>query len=356
MQNKLKKTDERADLAYKLENELRDTKKRLGTGFIEIGRILREIRDNGYYVELGYETITDWLSSPDVSITPAWAYHFIAIYETFILEHKIKMDDLAGIDYTKLRDIVPVVRENPKKIEEWIDKARELRRIDLRRELQEFKVKREAKLHEKVTAEQKPLQQAIATLTRGNWLDESHVIEQNSVDCIITTPPIVVTKREYNERNGLDGAITVDDYAMVRTYYEKMVDEFCRVLADNRSMFIRGNMHNIFLIADILRQRGLMILRDIIWFKRRVKVQHNPFNLIKSHETILWVRKGMTHTNNLTEIERDVWEMANWEVMFGRFVEIATYEKQLVYDPFVENDGIMDIVNGLERRFIGNKK
>lgn len=77
-------TQERGELAFKLEQEAIQLKNRIGTDFLEMGRILKEIRDNGYYVELGYSKITEWLS--ERSISPSWAWTFIDIYETLVLE------------------------------------------------------------------------------------------------------------------------------------------------------------------------------------------------------------------------------------------------------------------------------
>lgn len=346
----------RAEYAFQLEHELRDVKVQLGTGFIEMGRILKDVRDNKYYVELGYETITEWFSSPDISLSPSWAWNFIAIYETFILKHQIPLKDLAGIDYTKLQNIVSVVNDDPKKIHDWIDKARELRRIDLKREVQEYKVATMTKRHvDSAGYDSEPIDSAFAQMTVGDPNEAMRDVTNLSVDCIITTPPVVVTQREFDMRDDTEQFIAVPDYNAVRNYYYDMVSEFNRVLINNRSLFVFGNVHNIFTIGDALRHHGFTILRDIIWFKRRVKVGHNLFNLVKSHETILWARKGTSHINNLTEVERDVWEITNKDILTHRFVEMATYPKHLVYDPFIENDTTMDLINGLDRRFVGNK-
>lgn len=356
----------RATRAFELENKLKTTKTNIGSGFLEIGKILKEVRDNQYYTELGYQSVAEWFSSPDVSISPSWAWHFISIYETFVLKHKITIERLSGIDYTKLQDITKVVGEHPEQVDEWIEKARSLRRIDLKRELQELRVQTNLEEYKKTiptkttavaqTYKSGDLQLAESWIAVGDWLENMRRITKESVDCIITTPPILVTKEEASLRDESEKFTVVDDYSKARGFYYDMLTEMDRVLTNDRSIFIFGNLHNIFTIGDILKDMKYTILRDIIWFKQRVDVHYNPFNLIKSHETILWARKGSTHTNNITDVEKDVWEISKKRAIIDKLVNISTYPKQLVFDPFLEDETLMDYVNMLDRRFIGIKR
>ena len=339
--------DDRATAAFELEEKLRDTKRNLGTGFLEVGRILKEIRDNNYYTELGYDSITEWFSSSDVSIAPAWAWHFISIYETFVLEHKIPVENLSNIDYTKLQDIVAVVRDDPDGVDDWLDKARNLRRIDLKRELQEFKVGQKTKqFADTIKTETKPdskktVEIPHSGITIDDWQKSIGSMADKSVDCIITTPPIII-----------------DNRVKIRTFYNSLVSEMKRVLTDNGSVFIFTNMDNMFQIGDILMDYDFTIIRDIVWFKQHIAIKEDPFKLLRSHETIIWASRGNvnTYVNNITDVEKDVFEIGKKNILVARFVEIGTYPKQLVYDPFLTDDSTMDLINSLDRRFIGNKK
>lgn len=338
--------EDRATKAFELEEKLKDTKQNLGSGFLEIGRILKEVRDNRYYVELGYESITEWFSSSDVSISPAWAWHFISIYETFVLEHKVPIKNLADIDYSKLQDIVAVVHDNPDELDEWLEKARNLRRIDLKRELQEYKVSQKTKeFAESIKGEKEEVAKSgtdlkYSGITIDDWQKSIATMSNASVDCIITTPPVILDKRP-----------------TIRSFYYSVISEIKRVLKDNGSVFIFCNTDNVFQIGDILFDLDFTIIRDIIWFKRHIDIKEDPFKLLKSHETIIWATRGNinNYTNNIVDVEKDVWEISKKNVLINRFVEIGTYPKQLVYDPFLEDDSLMDLVNALDRRFIGNK-
>ena len=84
-----KTSEGRAKKAFELEKKIKDLKFVVGKNFLELGRLLKEIRDKQYYLDLGYNTVTEWLNSPDVSISARWAWDFISVYEVLILEHKI---------------------------------------------------------------------------------------------------------------------------------------------------------------------------------------------------------------------------------------------------------------------------
>lgn len=131
----------RAEVAFSLEQHIKDLKIQLGHNFLNIGKTLKEIRDNEYYRELGYESISEWLNSPDISISARWAWDFIAIYEVFILEHKVDPQMVLETDYSKLHQILPLVRNETEnsKVEAWLEKAKNLRRIDLTREINEYR-------------------------------------------------------------------------------------------------------------------------------------------------------------------------------------------------------------------------
>ena len=148
----IKPTEERATVAFKLEKKVKDLKYGVGQNFLEMGRLLKEIRDNQYYKDLGYDTVSEWLSSPDISINPRWAWDFISVHEIFVEKHGLAPASVLEADYSKLHDIIPIVRKDPDKVEEWLDKATNLRRVDLRREIDEYKGKDDKDIADGATA------------------------------------------------------------------------------------------------------------------------------------------------------------------------------------------------------------
>jgi len=145
-------TAERGKIAFELEQKVKELQHSIGSNFLEMGKVLKEIRDNQYYRELGYDTITDWLQ--ERSISAGWAWNFINIYEIFILEHKLSPARVLETDYSKLSLILPIVKRHPDQVDDWLTKAENLRRIDLRREIMDFK-------HANHPEEMNPLKQGV---------------------------------------------------------------------------------------------------------------------------------------------------------------------------------------------------
>lgn len=173
--NDVVKSEKRANVAFELENKVKELKTKVGTSFLELGKTLKEIRDNQYYLDLGFESITQWLSSPDVSISPTWAWHFISVYEVLILERKLTTSSVLATDYNKLHQIVPVLRNNPSEnAEEWLEKARSLRVVDLKREIQEFQGKDETSIADTSVAHIKvKLLLDWASMLKRAWLENN---------------------------------------------------------------------------------------------------------------------------------------------------------------------------------------
>ena len=154
-------TKNRGETAYQLEKQIIETKESIGNSFIKLGQLLKEVRDRNYYRELGYSKFSEYLSSPEIGISRSWAYDFIKIYEVLILKHKVPHAELIGVDYTKLRQILPVVERQPEEAEVWVEMAKNLRRVDLQREIDDKK--------ENIDYTRKVAYLSVATLT--NWLE-----------------------------------------------------------------------------------------------------------------------------------------------------------------------------------------
>lgn len=143
-----KPTRKRSEIAFELEQQVKGVKFKVGENFLKLGKLLKEFRDHAYYKDLNYDTMTDWLSSPDISISVGWAWNFISIYEIFILRHGLSPARVLEADYSKLQVIIPLVRKNPDSAEDWLEKATDLRRVDLKREIQEYKGQTEKEIAE----------------------------------------------------------------------------------------------------------------------------------------------------------------------------------------------------------------
>jgi len=129
------------EIAQKHQDELIKWKNIASFSFLHIGRELKKIKDEELYKYLGespeYENFESYISSSDINIDLRKAYYLIQIYSTFILKYGYKPEDLAGIYWTALRSLLPVV--NSHNIKDLISKARILTRSHLDLEIKQLK-------------------------------------------------------------------------------------------------------------------------------------------------------------------------------------------------------------------------
>lgn len=348
--------DERSKLAFELEQHLRDIKMRTGMNFIEMGKTLKEIRDNKLYKELGYDTVTEWLSDPDISISASWAWNFISIYEILILKHGIMPEKLLEADYNKLIQIIPIVRKNPESAEVWVEKAKTLRKIDLQREIK-AKVIQDKEENPTFTPEF-----ATSEIITGDRIEELKKMPDKSVDAVITQPVLFIraedTDRiERQNPNMLDRVQIVKTYDEVLDFHSLWLMEAIRILKDNGSLFIFGTYRSLVALSHILSLTECRIVRDIIVAQRQPNQVVGLERLVNSHTTVLWVKKGATHTCNLTDVTGDIWSIPEkgTDYLIEQVVKMGTDVGNLVLDPFADNSQILSVTKMFNRNVVGIK-
>lgn len=337
----------RGKIARRLENDLLELRRRMGRNFLEMGKILKVIRDKEYYRELGYDTVTEWLSSPDVAISASWAWNFIAIYEIFMERHKLEPDRILDISYNKLTQIIPVVRKSPDQIEDWLNKAEVLRRIDLQKEIKEHRIEKRIKREKKKRDDPEEF-----TLVLGDPIKELGKIKSKTIDLVLTAPPL-----SDNEEP------TVAD---IFSYQRKWLDEAHRVLKDDGVLLAISDYHGVFIIGAEIQRLGMKLVRDIVWTMPYAKRAIDVHSLVPVHEIIVWAKKGKKHLYNFTHVERDVWELPNAvkteypldkpPLLISKLIEMTTDEGDLVLDPFAGSGTVLLEADKLRRNYIGIEK
>lgn len=126
-----------SDDAFKLDSEIKQLKKGINGGFIEIASRLKIVRDNKLYKKLDYDTFEGYIAQPELGFDRSSVFRLISIYEKFVIELRVAPGRLSMIEWTKLREILPFVNEQNK--EEFLAKAKELSRSDLIEEVKDLK-------------------------------------------------------------------------------------------------------------------------------------------------------------------------------------------------------------------------
>lgn len=150
-------------------------------------------------------------------------------------------------------------------------------------------------------------------------------------------------------------------------------------LAPEGTIWVSGTFHNIFLVADVLKELSFRILNAVTWVKRNPPPNLSCRYLTHSTEIILWARKfpKIPHRYNYDILRaiaggkqmRDVWELpsiAPWEKVAGekhptqkplallvRLLLASTAPHAWVLDPFCGSGTTGIAANLLGRRFLG---
>lgn len=152
-------------------------------------------------------------------------------------------------------------------------------------------------------------------VTNSDCLDILCDVPDKSIDLVVIDPPY---KLEMPEKSGVDALLSkknikrvneewdkfsLDEYII---WSEKWIKESFRVIKDTGSVFIFGSYHNIGLINYILQKNKLMIINDIVWYKRNAVPNLSCRRLTASAEHILWASNNKKYTFNYSDLKNGI--------------------------------------------------
>lgn len=88
-----------------------------------LGGYFKEMRDKKLYVHTGWSSPTWGAFLGEAGISSSAANNFIRIFEFYSLKHKIDPEFLASIGHRKLIEVMPAIKKEPDKVEDWLHKA-----------------------------------------------------------------------------------------------------------------------------------------------------------------------------------------------------------------------------------------
>lgn len=81
---------------------------------------------------LGYGSLGEWLAQADIGIERGHYYAMVRVFETFVIEHAVPVQQLAAVDVSKATEVLPAVRDGKVTPEEALADCEALTRRDLR--------------------------------------------------------------------------------------------------------------------------------------------------------------------------------------------------------------------------------
>ena len=122
-----------AQAAYCLHN-IQQCKKRIEQNYIQIAKDLWLVYKHQLWIELGFENFVEFLYSPEIDMRKSVGYAWKDV-GMLLEEGVITEDDVRGLGPSKIRLLLPVLREESEDREEWIEKAKVLTTLDLEDEV-----------------------------------------------------------------------------------------------------------------------------------------------------------------------------------------------------------------------------
>jgi hypothetical protein len=135
--------EQKREVAQKLYTELRDIIIGTSMNFLQMGRLLKIIREEKLYLYLGdggYDSFRMFISDADLGIKHATAYAFIRLYEVYIMKLGYQQKELVDIPWARLQMLSGIVEPQTRALAEpWVAKARALSNSDFQMEIREKK-------------------------------------------------------------------------------------------------------------------------------------------------------------------------------------------------------------------------
>lgn len=116
--------------AQEIHRDILTLKKDMGLAFLKMGELLKEIRDNNYYKELGYDNFISYIVNSELGFKRSTAYYYISIFEFFVEKLKWEQEKIVGMGYDKLVRLMPIIKKNPDNLEDLVTDAEVLRPYD----------------------------------------------------------------------------------------------------------------------------------------------------------------------------------------------------------------------------------
>lgn len=124
-------TPQEAAHARHAEVAIQDTVKQMRSTWVKLAGQLYEFARYHHWRALGYRSFERWLASPEIELSRRHVYHLIEVWRELVVERKVKPEDLARANYSKIREVMPAVRRGAVQVDEALSDAETLSRDDV---------------------------------------------------------------------------------------------------------------------------------------------------------------------------------------------------------------------------------
>lgn len=206
-------------------------------------------------------------------------------------------------------------------------------------------------------------------LYNADCLEVMKTIPDNSIDCIVTDPPYLITSRG---NGGTSGGMFQKKIVNKGKVFDKndvdiedWLEEFYRILKDKTHCYIMTNNRNIYHYLDVIDKSKFHYVKNLIWVKDN-KIMGQTY--MSQFEYVIMLRKGQHKRINNCGTS-DVLVIPNKKLknqegktihdtekpveLMKTLVENSTKEFDVVLDPFMGIGSTGVACKNTNRNFIG---
>lgn len=210
----------------------------------------------------------------------------------------------------------------------------------------------------------------------GNCVAILKKLPAESVNQIFADPPYNLSGSGFQTvKNGKMVTCNKGDWDIIddiHVFNRTWIKECIRVLSDAGTIWISGTLHNHPSVGVALKDLGLWIINDVIWFKRNAAPLLSKTRLAPSTELIWVASKSKKYFFDYDTAKlinggkqmRNLWQInaqrhltkhptEKPETLLERIITLGSKERDVVLDPFMGSGTTGAVAKRLKRNFIG---
>lgn len=124
-------TPEAAALAYAAEDGIKETLENLRHGWARLAGQLYDFQHRRLWEALGFLTYEEWLASPDIDLSRREVYSLVEAWRELVVQRGVAPKELEQLQVSKVRAVLPAVRQGRAELGEALADVRVLSKADL---------------------------------------------------------------------------------------------------------------------------------------------------------------------------------------------------------------------------------
>lgn len=125
-------TEAEAAEAFAAQEAIKATMRAARELWIDLAEKIYNFSEAKGWRALGYRSFEQWLADPEIDLNRRNAFYLIESHRELVVRRKVDPKQLAGLEVSKVREVIPAIRRGAVDVEDALEDVRVLSRDDLR--------------------------------------------------------------------------------------------------------------------------------------------------------------------------------------------------------------------------------